>query len=190
MQNRAPQALTGGTALWIFMTVEVLTFALFLLVHAWGWRSEPEVYRAGQAMLHVNSAIVGTVLLLLGSGFAYQGVLAHGAGKNREPALWFAAGALAGIGFCINKIIEYSSPELAGVTLSTSSFWFSYLFVTGMHLLHVLGGIGFFGWYVVRLWRHSWSKDDSLGVEAVAAYWHLVDVIWILILPIIYVMQA
>lgn len=180
------QPLTGGTAVWVFMMVEVFTFGLFMLGHAWGWRSEPQAFADSQALLHVDSGVRGTVMLLVGSWFAYQGVLSHGQDRHRASAGWMLAAALTGLAFSVNKIAEYMSPELAGVTLSTNAFWFSYLFLTGLHLLHVIGGVGFLGWLSLSLRR---GEADPLTVEAAGAYWHLVDVVWILLFPILYLMH-
>ncbi len=179
--------LTGGTAVWVFMSVEVLTFGLFLLGHAWGWRSDPEGHAAGQALLHVRSGLVGTVLLLLGSGLAYLAVLAEEQGQTRRTIVAFLAAAACGLAFSVNKLAEYASPDLAEVGLSTSAFWFSYLFLTGLHLLHVVLGVVLLAWVAWRLARGG--PGPTLGVAAVAAYWHLVDVIWLLLFPIVYLMH-
>ncbi len=183
------QPLSGGTAVWVFMAVEIVTFGLFLLGHAWGWRVDPAAMAAGQDQVHVGSGVIGTVFLLLGSGAVYQAVLAYGDQRARPASSWLALAAAAGVAFCVNKLHEYSSPALADVTLSTSRFWFGYLFLTGLHLLHVVGGVGVLAWLAVRLRRRPWHGDDLPGVEAAAAYWHLVDIVWILVFPIIYVMH-
>ncbi len=180
--------LTGGNAVWLFMGIEVATFGMFLLAHAWGWSGREEIYAASQARLHVDSAVLGTVLLLVGSGFAYQAVLAT-ARRPRAAAGWLAATALTGVAFSVNKVFEYASPELAGVTLSTNGFWFSYLFVTGLHLAHVLGGVGILAWLAARVRRGVPGPETALHVEAAAAYWHLVDVTWLLVFPILYLMH-
>lgn len=187
--RRAWAPLSGGTAVWVFMSVEVLTFGLFMLGHAWGWQVTPQTHAQGQALLHVGSGVRGTVLLLLGSGLAYQAVLADEHGSPRRAASWLVGAAVAGCAFSANKILEYASPDLAGVTLSTSSFWFSYLFLTGLHLLHVLAGIGLLLWVAARLLSAQPRAGDGFTVSSVAAYWHLVDVIWVLLFPILYLMH-
>ena len=181
--------LTGGTAVWLFMCVEVVSFGLFLLGHAWSWRGQEAVYRESQSLLHVDSGVVGTVILLIGSGFAYQAVLTNAAGNARATAGWLAASAVSGLVFSANKLHEYASPELAEVTLSTNGFWFSYLFITGLHLLHVLAGVVILVWLAVRAGRGQYGPNDALDIEAGAAYWHLVDVTWILVFPILYLMH-
>lgn len=181
--------LTGGTAVWIFMGVEVLTFGLFLLGHAWGWRTEPQVFAESQALLHPVSGVRGTLLLLVGSGLVVQGVLANHADRPQAAMGWLLAGAAAGLLFSVNKLLEYADPALAHVTLSTNSFWFSYLFLTGLHLLHVLGGVGILAVLAWRLRAGVYGPTNALGVEAGAAYWHLVDIIWVLLFPVLYLMH-
>lgn len=181
--------LTGGTAVWLFMGVEVVCFGLFLLGHAGSWRGQEAVYAEAQGLLHVDSGVRGTVLLLLGSGLAYQAVLTNAAGRPRATAGWLSASAVAGLAFSVNKLLEYASPELAHVTLSTNGFWFSYLFITGLHLLHVLGGVGILVYLAVQAARGVYGRDNALNIESGAAYFHLVDVTWILVFPILYLMH-
>lgn len=182
-------SLTGGAAVWVFMTVELITFGMFLVGHAWGWRVEPEAMEAGRALLHPVSATRGTVILLVGSWLAYRGVLAHESGEPRSAARWLGVAAVSGSLFSFNKIVEYGSPELADVTLSTNRFWFSYLFLTGLHLLHVLGGVALFAWLAATVGRGALPEDAPITPEAAAVYWHLVDLIWLLLFPIVYLMH-
>jgi nitric oxide reductase NorE protein len=180
--------LLGGPAVWLFMTVEVVTFGMFLLVYAWGWRSDAEAFAQSQSLLHVESAVRGTAMLLLGSLAAYLGALAHEAGRSRAAQAWLGGAATLAVLFSVNKIVEYSSPELAGVSLSTNRFWFSYLFLTGMHLLHVMGGVIIFAWLAWVAGRGP-QREGAFSVETGAVYWHLVDLIWILLFPILYLMH-
>jgi len=183
------QPLTGGTAVWVFMGVEVLTFGLFLLGHAWGWRANAEVFAESQALLHPTSAVRGTVLLLMASGAAYHGVLCNADRRAGQTAAWFVLAAALGGLFSINKIVEYLDPALADVTLSTNRFWFTYQFLTGLHLMHVLGGVVLFLVLAQRARRGDYGPENALTVEAGATYWHLVDVIWVLLFPILYLMH-
>ncbi len=187
--SRRWQPLTGGTAVWVFMSVEVITFGMFLLGHAWGWRTTPESHAAGQALLDVESAVVSTFLLLLGSGFAYHAVLAEEDDRPQRTVAMLFAAAACGVAFSIHKIMEYQAPALANVSLSTSSFWFSYLFLTGLHLFHVIGGVGLFGWVGVQTLRSPDHPNAEPSVASVATYWHMVDVIWVLLFPILYLMH-
>jgi len=183
------QHLTGGTAIWIFMTLEVATFGMFFLWFAWSWGGRADVYAESQALLDVGSGLLGTALLLVGSWAAYQGVLANAADRSRATAGWFGAGAAAGVLFSLNKLLEYAAHADHGITLSTNGFWFAYLFLTKLHLLHVIGGVGALLVIGTRAARGRYGARNALTVEAVAAYWHLVDVIWIFLFPLLYVVS-
>lgn len=186
VESRRWAPLSGGVAVWVFMTVEVVTFGMFLVAFAWGWRGAPDAFAEAQAALHPHSALRGTVLLLVGSGLAYQAVCAAADGRHRATAGWLLAAAASGLAFSVNKVLEYADPALAGVTLSTNGFWFSYLFLTALHLLHVLGGVVGLPWVA---WRASRGEASLLSVEGAAAYWHLVDVVWLLLFPTLYLMH-
>ena len=191
VQPPAPrwQPLTGGTVVWVFMTVEIVTFGLFLLGFAAGWRGQEEVFAGAQALLHRDSGIRGTALLLLGSGLAYAAVVQNAGGHARNTALLLGGAALTGVAFAVNKIAEYASPSLSNVNLSTNGFWCAYLFLTGLHLLHVLGGVGFLGYLAVQSRAGAYGPGNALTIEAGAAYWHLVDLVWLLVFPILYLMH-
>jgi nitric oxide reductase NorE protein len=181
------RSLAGGTVVWVFMGIEVLTFGLFLVGHAWGWRTEAASFAAAQARLHPDSGLRGTAMLLVGSWLAYEGVLANAAARRAGP--WLYAAAAAGAAFCVNKGLEYASPSLAGISLSAGAFWFSYLFLTVLHLLHVAAGVIVLAVLAFRADRGAYGPAAALPVEAGAAYWHLVDLIWLLLFPILYRMH-
>jgi nitric oxide reductase NorE protein len=183
-----PAPLTGGSAIWIIMIVEAITFGLFFFYFADGWGRDTAAFSASQAQLHPNSATFGTMLLLTGSWTAYIGVLRSEAQQGKVAARWFVATAVLGTLFCANKLVEYS--HLSGVNLSTNGFWFAYLFLTGLHLLHVLGGVvGFGGLAWLASQERTSDEEDLLWFQAGAVYWHIVDVIWLMLFPIIYLMH-
>ncbi|MCB9743900.1 MAG: cytochrome c oxidase subunit 3 [Alphaproteobacteria bacterium] len=183
------QPLTGGSAIWIFMTVEVVTFGGFLLWHAATWRSQPEVFAAAQAHLDLGSGVLGTVLLLLGSWAAYQGVLSNARGYHQETAGWLLAASLGGVAFTVNKIWEWIPHWDEGLTLSSDAFWFTYFFLTQLHVMHVIPGVVILAVLAWRSAHGAYGPENALSVEAGAAYWHLVDVIWILLFTIVYAMH-
>jgi nitric oxide reductase NorE protein len=87
------------------------------------------------------------------------------------------------------KLNEYADVFAAGTTLSTNTFWFFYLFVTGLHFLHVLAGVGFLLPTAYHAWKGAYGPNASLSVEAVAVFWHLVDLIWIFLFPLFYLVK-
>ena len=178
--------LPGGTVIWLFVAIELLTFGLFFGAFAAARRSDPALFMAGQAQLHPLLGAINTCVLLSGGWLAARGVLANRYGKPRAAAACLLGAAATGLLFMAIKLYEYSIAFAAGVSLSTSSFWFFYLFVTGLHFLHVLAGVGFL---VPTAWRAAhgaYGPEARYTLEAVAVFWHLVDLIWIFLFPLLY----
>lgn len=185
----APRELPGGTVLWLFVAVELLTFGLFFATFAMARRADPTSFAAGQAQLHPLLGTINTCVLLTGGFAAARGVLAHRGGESRLTGACLFGAAASGLVFMAIKLVEYGDVLGSGVTLSTSSFWFHYLFVTGLHFLHVLAGVGFLIPTAWRAGRGAYGPDDALAVEAVAVFWHLVDLIWVFLFPLFYLVR-
>jgi nitric oxide reductase NorE protein len=186
MNTDVKRELSGGTVIWLFVAIELLTFSMFFVGFAAARRSDPAIFLAGQEQLHALSGAINTAVLLCGGWLAARGVLANRANQPGTTARCFAGAAVTGLIFMAIKLHEYSDLFAAGISLSTNSFWFFYLFVTGLHFLHVLAGVGFL---VPTAWRaahRAYGPDDSLTIEAVAVFCHLVDLIWIFLFPLIY----
>ncbi|PKL74382.1 MAG: cytochrome-c oxidase [Candidatus Melainabacteria bacterium HGW-Melainabacteria-1] len=177
-------ALPGGLLIWIVFLVEMGTFALFFLVFAWLSRAEPEVFASSQALLHPDLGTLNTLILLSGSWLAARAVLASRKGTSISP--WLLGTGLSGLVFLGIKLLEYSQIFAQGIRLSTNAFWFNYLFLTLLHNLHVIAGIYFLFYLAWHLRRGPLSSENRRRLEAAALYWHLVDVIWVLLFPLIY----
>ncbi len=178
--------LPGGGVIWVVIASELLTFGLFFGAYAAAYGADPETFRASQALLHPGSGAVNTAVLLTGSWMAARAVIAHRHGNARP---WLAAAALSGVAFTAIKVVEYTHVFEHGVSLSTNAFWFYYLFLTVIHLLHVVVGIGILGWLAVKTTTQPSDHREAIGVEAGAAYWHMVDLIWIVLFPALYLVH-
>ncbi len=180
--------LPGGPVVWIIVTVELFTFSLFFLGYAWSYAQEVEIFSASQAMLHPTSGAINTAILLTGSWLIARG--AQRARTSSDAVPWLVATALSGVVFTGIKISEYVDVFSHGVSLSTNQFWFFYLFLTVLHLVHVVIGIGICAVVAYGLRRPGEDPPDVHTVEAAATYWHLVDLIWILLFPLLYMSGA
>lgn len=181
--------LPGGVVLWLFVAVELLTFGLFFFTFALGRRVDPASFAAGQAELHPLLGMLNTCVLLTGGWLAAYGVLAHRRGRAGVVSTCFWGAAASGLVFMAIKLFEYVEVLGNGITFSTSNFWFHYLFVTGLHFLHVLAGVGFLVPTAWRAGRDAYGPEDSLTIEAVAVFWHLVDLIWVFLFPLFYLVR-
>ena len=184
--RRPARDLSGGTVIWLFVAIELLTFGLFFIGFAAARRADPVSFSAGQGQLHPLLGALNTCVLLTGGWLAARGVLANRCDDGRTAAACLWGAAASGLIFMAIKLYEYGGVLGAGVTLSTSTFWFFYLFVTGLHFLHVLAGVGFLVPTAWRAARGAYGPGEATTVEAVAVFWHLVDLIWVFLFPLFY----
>lgn len=177
--------LPGGSVIWVVVLAELITFFLFFIAYAVSYRAESEIYIASQAMLSRTSGAINTAILLTGSWMAARAAWAHQ--QKSSSRGWWLGTAILGLFFTCIKTSEYIHVFREGITLSTNSFWFFYLFLTLMHLVHVMAGIGFSIGLALR--SNTEKPPTSEATEATATYWHMVDLIWIILFPLLYLVK-
>ncbi|MDN5001115.1 cytochrome c oxidase subunit 3 family protein [Bradyrhizobium sp. GCM10027634] len=173
--------LPGDPMIWVLIFSELAAFGLFLGAFMVARAIHPAVFAAGQATLDSHLAGLNT-LVLVTSGWTAARATAAAKASNRRGARGWLFGAMAlGALFIAIKLFEYAGEIALGNGLETSPFFTLYFLLTGFHLLHV--GLGIVILAVV-------SRSASVtGVETGAAFWHMVDLLWIVMFPIIYLVQ-
>ena len=179
----------GEAGVWVFVLGDMLAFALFFAVYSYYRALDVPAFAAGQATLNQNYGALNTLLLLVSSWFV---VLAVTDIREREgllaPRLFMAAFA-CGLAFVVVKAFEYGEKFGAGITITTSDFFMYYFIFTGLHLVHVLIGMGVL-LYLIVLARSDMSGEHDLKLmESECVYWHMVDLLWIVLFPLFYLMQ-
>lgn len=170
--------LPGHPMMWVLILTEIVTFGLILAAFAVTGAVEPEIFAAGRAQLDPVLGGVNT-LVLITSGWLAALAVEHRVGGRRGTArLLLAGAALLGCLFIILKIVEYASKIDAGVGMETSTFFTLYFLLTGFHLLHVVLGIII----LAAVTRHDSLENLRTGT----AFWHMVDLIWVVMYPLIY----
>ena len=96
---------------------------------------------------------------------------------------------LGGAGFVALKLHEYADKAAQGIGLSTNLFFDFYFILTGFHLLHVLAGLLALGLVGVGLLRQPRGAPNAHALETAAAFWHLVDLLWLVLFPLVYMMR-
>jgi nitric oxide reductase NorE protein len=187
--RRAP-APPGDLAIWVFILAELLAFAVFFLAYAFARTRDPALFDAMQAQVDRTAGAINTVLLISASWCVARAVaLVTGGAQPRAAARWLAGGILGGGGFLVVKGFEYAAKFGAGITLSTNTFWMFYLSLTFFHFMHVILGLVI----LVVLWAQTragrYGPGRANGLESGAAYWHMVDLVWIVLFPLVYVMR-
>jgi nitric oxide reductase NorE protein len=178
--------IPGEAGLWVFLLLDLVVFSVFFGTIVMLRADSPDAFAAGRDELHQGLALAATVLLLSGSLFVVRAVRAMRTGDGEAAARWLTGAAAAGIGFVAVKAVEYSELLGAGHGLRTDDFFLAYFAFTGVHLVHVVLGTA----VLLFLRRHVATRrveDVRHGlVEGGASYWHMVDLLWLILLPLLY----
>ena len=143
------------------------------------------LFTQSQAELNRSLGLLNTLLLLTSSWCVAQAVAAARAGNAAARRYLFGAIAL-GIGFVVVKAIEYNEKIAAGFTLNSNDFFIYYYMFTGIHLLHVVVGLGVLLWTTTRFDKAGKVLGSASVVEGSGAFWHLVDLLWIILFALLY----
>jgi nitric oxide reductase NorE protein len=185
-RRNKPGAFPGEPGLWLFLFADMMLFACLFGVVVYIRDDQPEVYAPSQAALSQTLGLVNTLLLLTGSLFVALGVSATRTGIGRADRM-FAGGIATAVAFLGVKVIEWGHSIADGHTASTNDFFSAYYMLTGIHLAHVTIGLG----VLIAMYRNVRSPNVRQNlVEGGACYWHLVDLLWVMLFPLVYLMPA
>lgn len=172
--------------MWFFIATEVLLFtALFAAFAVIGYRYE-ELFIDSAAQLNWKLGMLNTGVLLASSWTMVRGVDAAQRGSNEKCNFWLTITTILALGFFVVKGIEYSSKFSHDIYISTNVFWAFYYTMTGIHAFHVLIGVGMLLWLKGLCKKGIFSETYYTPVEIGGLYWHLVDLVWIYLFPIVY----
>lgn len=177
----------GGILIWIVIYVELITFGMAIAGLAFYGSQERAKFHADSLLLNRNIAAINTILLLTGGFFAAKAITFFKEQITEKTAQYLLWAIFSGLGFLVLKIVEYSQKIEAGLTMDHSSFFMNYWLLTGFHWLHVLVGVVIL--YFMRRTVIKKKENASLeDLEAGTAFWHMCDLIWLLLFPILYLL--
>lgn len=174
------QDLPGELLIWILIVSELLVFGAGLTAMAAVRLTDPEGFANAQALLDGRAAVLNTLLLVTSGFFAAQAEQAARIEAKGTARRWLLAAMLSGAGFLVVKGFEYAADFRAGVDIDSHPFFTFYFLLTGFHAAHVIAGIVVMGIIAIR------ARFDA--VQAGVGFWHMVDLVWILLLPPVYLL--
>lgn len=175
----------AGILIWIVIYLELLTFGMALLGLAYYGSIERNVYHTDSLLLNKNIATINTVLLLTGGYFAVNALNSFKKNLFDESVKLMNLTILSGLGFVALKLLEYYQKIDAGLGIDYSSFFMNYWLLTAFHLLHVLVGIVILYFLKISIKKNK-EKTSLEDLEAGITFWHMCDLIWLLIFPLLY----
>ncbi len=180
----------GDSGVWVFIIADMCAFALFFVLFAAGRIAQPEVYEASRQQLDGAIGLANTLILLTSGAFMAQAVRA--ARKGNRAATLSGLGLALGVGllFGITKAFEWSAKLNQGIGLTTNEFFTYYFVFTGIHFLHFVVGIGVLFALIARVRKFDLDTTQQRWIESGGAYWHMVDLLWIVLFAMLYLMRA
>lgn len=171
----------GGFFIWMLVVLELATFGIALVSLVASARNDPETYHQSRLLLDPRYGIANTFFLLTSGYFMAESArhFQRGDRPRTRRFLWLAI--VGGLAFLGLKGLEYADKISHGHTLGSDPFFTWYWLLTVFHLMHVLVGLVILGCLLRRL--PTITGDDF---EAGGIFWHMCDLIWLLLFPILY----
>jgi nitric oxide reductase NorE protein len=189
-ERAKPRRLPGVDGVWVFIGADLVIFAILFLSFMQDRLKNPAIFEASRHTLNMHLGGIDTLILLTSSWSVALAVQAMKRDQiDREPRL-LLGGAVTGLMFMVSKAIEYFHKFAHGITPGTNPFFMWYFTLTGIHLIHVVVGTSLLTYLWVRSRRGTYDHLHKAVPESVASYWHLVDLLWVVLFPLLYLMKA
>ncbi len=187
-QNHSLYYPPGGILIWIIIIVELITFMGGLTAFAIFRNRNVELAIESQHHLSALIGTINTIILITGGYFMAIGIKKLQKGQNALASKMILIAMIAGIAFLMLKGYEYYDKLQDGIGLSTNTFFTFYWLITGFHFIHVSVAVLILLALYISVKKGSYTKDNFFDVETGGAFWHLCDLIWILVFPIFYLL--
>lgn len=181
--------LPGDLAMWFFILSELTVFAILILAFAVTQVLNPELFSQSRAALDSSMGLALTLSLLTSGLFAALAVEQVRAARAGRGALLLVAALASSCTYVVLKLNEYGHLASMGLGMEHNTFFTLYWILTGFHFLHVLLGMVILGWMALRCQRGLYTPADCAGLESGVLYWHMVDMVWVLLFPLVYVIN-
>ena len=175
----------GGILMWILITLELITFGIALIALVAYSRENPELYHESRLKLNTTYGAINTVFLLVSGFFMATTVHLFKQQKFDRSLFYLKLTMLGGFLFLALKTVEYYEKLKLGLTLDFNAFFSFYWLLTGFHVIHVLVGLIILSFFYFSLKKQK-AQLKLEDVEASATFWHMCDLIWLLLFPVIY----
>jgi cytochrome c oxidase subunit 3 len=192
-------ATASKIGMWLFIFTELLLFGGLFIVYSVIRFSHQAAFHLAAEELSVPMGAINTVLLLISSMTIAMSVSSVQFGNKKLTLFLISITILIGLVFLVNKYFEWStkiehglypgSPVLQGFGNGETLFFGLYFFMTGLHALHIIAGVSILAWVLKRVADDNINAGHFVHLENGALYWHLVDVIWIFLFPLFYLIS-
>lgn len=181
--------MPGEEGVWVLIIGDLLVFSLFFILFLYYRSQAVEVFRESQGHLNQTLALLNTILLLTSSWFVASAVRAARMNLGRVTPVLLLCGLACGAAFGAVKFVEYEEKIGSGISLTTNDFYMYYFVFTGIHMFHVIVGVGVLAFLACHTWDGASEPEKIQNLESGASFWHLIDLLWIMLFALIYLMR-
>lgn len=178
----------GGILIWMVVFIEMLTFMIALTVFVVQRSGDINSFQESQQLLNKNFGVINTLLLVTAGYFMAAAMQKLRHGDNEASAQKIKVAILFGISFLGLKGYEYFDKIIHGIGLEYSDFFTYYWLLTGFHFIHVLAGLVILIALLIHVKKGTYSESNNEDVETGAVFWHMCDLIWLILFPILYLL--
>jgi len=182
-----PNMVSVGTIVWL--SSELMFFAALFAMYFSIRATAPQEWDEHFPVLDLPYALVFTTILVLSSITCQIGVFAAEKGDVFKLRRWFTITFLMGLTFVLGQVNEYRHLVHEGIKINTDGFGSMFYLTTGFHGLHVTGGLIAFIVYMIRTTMGRFTPAQATAAIVVSYYWHFVDIVWIALFFMIYLLQ-
>ncbi|TDX98197.1 cytochrome c oxidase subunit 3 family protein [Thiohalophilus thiocyanatoxydans] len=179
----------GDFVIWIVIYAELLAFGIFFLSYAFARSQNVELFNASQLELNRTAGAINTLVLITSSYFVVRSIAAIRENLQKQAARWMWAAIGLGSIFIVIKLFEFYTKYDEGITLSSNTFYMFYLSMTFFHFMHVILGLVILTIMATKIRHGDYTAQEHDGMETGANYWHMVDLVWIILFPLVYVIR-
>ncbi len=185
--NPSANALPGQSSMWLFVIGDLWIFTAYFACYIYDRGQAQDLFLAAQQQLSQGVGVVNTVILLTSSLFVVLATQAAKVSAFVTSARYIVYAAVCGVAFMVLKAVEWVPKIAAGITPGSNDFFMYYYMLTGLHLCHVILGLVI----LFLLWKElKFANKPRVDiVETGATYWHMVDLLWLTILALLYLMR-
>ncbi|MEH6649093.1 MAG: cytochrome c oxidase subunit 3 family protein [Motiliproteus sp.] len=181
--------IPGNDAVWVGIYAEMTEFALMFVIYFVAKVQYLTLFDQGPQQLNTLAGTLNTLALLTSSYCVAKAMACIRIDRPQTAARWLYGTLACALCYLLVKSWEYQWNTEQGIGVDTNIFFTVYYYMTFNHFLHVAWGGGAIGWAIFQLKRGAYTADNHEGMEAIASYWHMIDLVWIIIFPLLYVLR-
>ena len=180
--------ITGDAIIWVMILGDMTNFMVGFVYYGYMRNDAVSLFRQSQETLSIPIGASNSLIMLFSSWLMVLALSSVRRGKYKLASHFVLGAIVCGIAFTTLKAWEFSQKATAGINFLTNDFYTLYYTLTGLHFTHVVVGTGLLACYVYILRFKTMTPNKIFYFETAAIYWHMVDLLWIVIFTLMYLL--